>query len=101
MAGFVSMVQSRSGFSSTASNRPKISTCSVAPSSLGGSLLIVNNVRRAVPTLERGWANDGIDIRQALANSFTLEAGEILVSPAVSSPLSGRTFWAAYRNGAG
>jgi 2-polyprenyl-3-methyl-5-hydroxy-6-metoxy-1,4-benzoquinol methylase len=62
-----------------------------------GALFVANNVGRAVPTRERGWANDGIDIRQTLANTFELDAGETFQSPAVPSSLAGVTFWAAFK----
>jgi SAM-dependent methyltransferase len=67
----------------------------------GGGLLVLNNVHRAVPTRENGWANDGIDIRKTLGNTFVTQAEETLFSPVVPSSLSGITFWAAYRNGPG
>jgi SAM-dependent methyltransferase len=62
----------------------------------GGALFVANNVHRAVPTRESGWANDGIDIRTTLTNTFALQAGETFYSPAVPSSLSGTTFWAAF-----
>lgn len=64
----------------------------------GGSLLVVNNIHRAVPTVEKGWANDGIDLRKSLENIFEKQADETLVSPTVPEALSGVTFWAAYKN---
>ena len=60
----------------------------------GGSLFVANNIYRAVPTREKGWANDGIDIRTTLSNTFALKAGELLQNPAVPSSLSGMTYWA-------
>ena len=62
----------------------------------GGSLFVANNLHRAVPTRESGWANDGIDIRTTLSNVFTLKAGETFQSPTVPSSLAGLTFWAAF-----
>src|SRR4051812_27353140 len=59
----------------------------------GGSLLVVNNIYRAVPTVEKGWANDGIDLRKSLASVFAVQADETLVSPKVAEALSGITFW--------
>jgi 2-polyprenyl-3-methyl-5-hydroxy-6-metoxy-1,4-benzoquinol methylase len=67
----------------------------------GGGLLVMNNLHRAVPTMEKGWANDGIDIRKTLSNTFALQAEETLVSPLVPAALSGVTFWASYKNGTG
>lgn len=65
----------------------------------GGGLFVINNIHRAVPTKEGGWANDGIDIRKTLSNTFSLQAEATLMSPLVPATLSGVTFWAALKNG--
>lgn len=62
----------------------------------GGSLFVANNIYRAVPTREKGWTNDGIDIRTTLSNTFAFKAGELFQSPAVPSSLSGMTYWGAF-----
>jgi cyclopropane fatty-acyl-phospholipid synthase-like methyltransferase len=62
----------------------------------GGGLFAVNNVHRAVPTRERGWVTDGIDIKAVLDGEFAPKAGALLVSPDVPASLSGITFWAMY-----
>jgi SAM-dependent methyltransferase len=61
-----------------------------------GRLFVVNNIHRAVPTRENGWANDGIDIRTTLTNTFALLGGETFHSPVVPTSLSGNTYWAAF-----
>jgi SAM-dependent methyltransferase len=63
----------------------------------GGGLFVVNNIHRAVPTKEAGWASDGIDIKGTLARIFSLQSEQTLVSPDVPSTLSGTTFWAAFK----
>src|SRR3984885_13668780 len=62
-----------------------------------GGLFVVNNIHRAVPTKEAGWASDGIDIKGTLARIFSLQSEQTLVSPDVPSTLSGTTFWAAFK----
>ena len=37
-----------------------------------GGLFVVNQRWRAVPTLEKGWANDGIDVGALLLTKFRL-----------------------------
>lgn len=63
----------------------------------GGRLGIVNNNGRAVPTKEKAWASDGVDVRGLLRDRFNeLEAGKL--APEVVTPsLSGNTFWAIYQ----
>jgi hypothetical protein len=64
-------------------------------------LFVVNNIHRAVPTKEAGWASDGIDIKGTLARIFSLQSEQTLVSPDVPSTLSGSTFWAAFKKAEG
>jgi cyclopropane fatty-acyl-phospholipid synthase-like methyltransferase len=64
-----------------------------------GGLFVVNNIHRAVPTKEAGWANDGIDIKGTIAKIFSLQSEQTLVSPDVPTTLSGSTFWAAFKKG--
>lgn len=60
-------------------------------------VFIVNNVGRAVPTVEDGWIDDGIDVRSALLDQFDLEA-EGRLDPAATTPaVSRHTFWARLR----
>jgi SAM-dependent methyltransferase len=58
---------------------------------------IVNNRGRAVPTVEDGWIDDGVDIRPLLLDSFELEA-EGRLDPELTTPAVARhTFWARLR----
>jgi SAM-dependent methyltransferase len=61
-------------------------------------LFIVNNLYRAVPTRERGWANDGIDIKQMLTENFTLQQEGRLPTEFTTESLSQMTFWASFQN---
>jgi cyclopropane fatty-acyl-phospholipid synthase-like methyltransferase len=62
----------------------------------GARLGIVNNKMRAVPTKEKAWASDGVDVRALLDDRFKeLVAGQL--SPEVVTPhLAAQTYWAIY-----
>lgn len=63
---------------------------------LGGKLFIVNEKRRALPTAEGFWADDGLDIRKMLSKQLKLVREDTL-NPAITTPgQSERTFWAIY-----
>lgn len=63
----------------------------------GGQLFVVNNVDRVVPTLERGWVDDSIDIKHVLelANFHELKTGE-LDPKIVPKCLHDGAFWGLY-----
>jgi len=65
---------------------------------LDGKFFIVNNERRVVPTLERGWVDDGIDIR-GLIRKMRLTEQEIgsLDHKIIPQTLVEEAFWALYR----
>ncbi|HEY9217682.1 MAG TPA: methyltransferase domain-containing protein [Phenylobacterium sp.] len=63
----------------------------------GGRLAIVNGKGRAVPTKERPWVSDGVDVRKLLAERFdVVEEGAL--DPAVigGEEMSQATFWGVY-----
>lgn len=63
----------------------------------GGMLAVVNNKHRSVPTKEKAWASDGVDVR-ALLNERFGEVNEGALEPSVVTPqLSANTYWAVYR----
>jgi len=62
----------------------------------GGRLLVVNNFHRAVPVVEKTWANDGFDVAAHLAATFTeLERGDLPASM-LGETLARLTFWGVY-----
>ena len=72
-----------------------------------GPLLVVNNIHRAVPMLERKlgpmgatvagtWANDGIDVKALVAREFALQDEGRLAADRIGSDLSRLTFWARF-----
>jgi SAM-dependent methyltransferase len=63
----------------------------------GAPLFIVNNHGRAVPTVEEGWVDDGIDIKALLREQFELDE-EGRLDPRMTTPdVSQHTFWARFR----
>jgi SAM-dependent methyltransferase len=62
----------------------------------GGRIGVVNNIGRVVPTLEKFWASDGIDVRQLLRDAFTpVEEGQ-LDAAHVGDVLARGAFWGVY-----
>jgi 2-polyprenyl-3-methyl-5-hydroxy-6-metoxy-1,4-benzoquinol methylase len=61
-------------------------------------IFILNNIYRAVPTVERSWANDGIDIKKMLAEQFTLRQQGQLPPEKTTDSLSKVHFWASFVN---
>lgn len=62
----------------------------------GGRVGIVNNKQRAVPTKEKAWTNDGVDVRKLLDERLSeIEAG-VLDEAIVSHDVSAFGFWAIY-----
>ncbi|HEX6842943.1 MAG TPA: methyltransferase domain-containing protein [Stellaceae bacterium] len=70
-------------------------------------LLVVNNIHRAVPMLERKlgpmgaamagtWANDGIDVKALVAREFALHDEGRLAPDRIGGDLSRLTFWATF-----
>lgn len=63
----------------------------------GGRFMMVNNLGRAVPTVEKFWANDGVDVRALIGDRFTeVETGR-LDAAAVSQTVADFSFWGLYR----
>jgi SAM-dependent methyltransferase len=63
----------------------------------GARLLVVNNSGRAVPTLEEGWIDDGIDIRALLAERFDAEREGRLAAEKTTPAIAQHAFWARLR----
>lgn len=63
----------------------------------GGGLAVVNNLRRAVPAVERRWADDGLDVRALLASTFAHKTTANLESGEVGKEIAAVTFWGVYR----
>lgn len=62
-----------------------------------GRLFVVNNLNRCVPT-DRGWYDDGIDLRGLLEKRFGPPESEGSLDPEiVGERTSATTFWAVYR----
>jgi SAM-dependent methyltransferase len=59
-----------------------------------GRLFVMNEIYRAVPTVEAGWQNDGIDLRSELGRGFTVVAEGTPAKEYTTPNLAGRCFWA-------
>jgi hypothetical protein len=62
----------------------------------GGHLAVVNNVRRAVPSVEIGWADDDVDVRAMLNGAFRVVRSGALDAQVVGQQVSETTFWATH-----
>lgn len=64
----------------------------------GGALLVLNEEARFLPTVERGFVHDGVDVRAVLAGVFGAPEREGRLDPAiVPAEFAARSFWAVYR----
>lgn len=61
-------------------------------------VFVLNNKWRAVPTVEKAWANDGIDIKTSLAEHFMLIHEGRLPPDKTTNSLSNIHFWAVFEN---
>jgi cyclopropane fatty-acyl-phospholipid synthase-like methyltransferase len=61
-------------------------------------LFIVNNLHRAVPTIEQGWASDGLDIKGMLGAQFVLQREGRIPQSVSSQIIAELTFWATFLN---
>ena len=65
----------------------------------GGDLFVANGNLRSVPTAERGWVNDDVDVKAMLAGEFeTVRLGGFAREQTTDIIAEG-TFWGAYRRG--
>lgn len=61
-----------------------------------GQFFLVNNINRAIPTIEKPWASDGVDVRELLGEALAEREVGALDAAAVGAVLSSATFWAVY-----
>lgn len=62
-----------------------------------GGFFVLNAIRRCVPTVEKGWVNDGIDLKSLLGREFTLRAEGTPAVEHTSPNTAAKNFWAAFR----
>lgn len=62
----------------------------------GGRFMVVNNLRRAVPSVESGWADDGKDLRRILEGMFSPIDHGSLDGQVVGAQVADNAFWAVY-----
>ena len=58
---------------------------------------MVNNKDRAVPTVEEGWVDDGLDVKSLLDERFELQQHGQLLAAKTTPLISAHTFWARYK----
>jgi 2-polyprenyl-3-methyl-5-hydroxy-6-metoxy-1,4-benzoquinol methylase len=63
-----------------------------------GRLFVFNNKQRVVPTRERGWTDDGIDLRAMLCNEFALLNEGTHPLEHTTPLIVKHTYWAAFAN---
>jgi SAM-dependent methyltransferase len=63
----------------------------------GADFFLLNNVYRAVPTREKAWVNDGLDIKAMVGERFAMQREGIPPLEKTPKDLVGIIFWAAYR----
>lgn len=63
----------------------------------GGDVFVLNNVYRAVPTKERAWVNDGLDIKSLLRDRFSPQKEGVPPEEITPRDLRGIIFWASFR----
>jgi SAM-dependent methyltransferase len=63
----------------------------------GGSLFVVNGKRRAVPTVEEGWVDDGVDVKALLDERFDIQREGQLLAAKTTPLIAEHTFWACYQ----
>jgi SAM-dependent methyltransferase len=62
----------------------------------GGDLFVVNQRVRAVPTVEHGWLDDGLDVFGLLRATFEVRAEGPLAAAHTTDVLAGVASWAAF-----
>jgi SAM-dependent methyltransferase len=63
----------------------------------GGDLFVVNQRNRAVPTVERGWLDDGLNVSALLREAFDPQAEGRLAAVSTTRVLARVATWATYR----
>jgi cyclopropane fatty-acyl-phospholipid synthase-like methyltransferase len=63
----------------------------------GANVFILNNVHRAIPTREKAWVNDGIDIKAMLARHFSMLSEGKPLEEKTPRDLINIIFWALFQ----
>jgi hypothetical protein len=58
---------------------------------------VVNNLGRAIPTVEAGWKSDHLDVRGLLRQTFTMASEGALDAAIVTPYVAQQTFWGVYQ----
>ena len=63
----------------------------------GADFFLLNNIYRAVPTREKAWVNDGLDIKAMVGERFAIQREGIPPLERTPKDLVDIIFWGAYR----
>jgi len=63
----------------------------------GANVFILNNIHRAIPTREKAWVNDGIDIKAMLARHFSMLSEGKPLEEKTPRDLINIIFWALFQ----
>jgi SAM-dependent methyltransferase len=63
----------------------------------GAPLFVTNSVHRSVPTLEKSWVNDGLDVKALLAAEFDPAEEGRLAPERTTEILAAVCYWATFR----
>jgi SAM-dependent methyltransferase len=66
----------------------------------GAEFFLLNNIYRAVPTREKPWVNDGLDIKALVGEHFAIQREGIPPLERTPRDLVDIIFWAAYKKDA-
>lgn len=66
----------------------------------GAAVFVLNNLYRAVPTREKAWVNDGLDIKAMLGERFATRREGVPPVEKTAKDLVGIIFWASYEKAA-
>jgi hypothetical protein len=62
-----------------------------------GRFFLVNNFNRAVPTIEHGWFDDGLDVKEMVCEEFDPREEGRLAEEKTSPNISKGGYWASFR----
>jgi cyclopropane fatty-acyl-phospholipid synthase-like methyltransferase len=64
---------------------------------VGGDVFVLNNIHRAVPTAEKSWVHDGLQIRTLLSEKFAIWESGTLPPDKIAPAVARIHFWARFR----
>ena len=62
-----------------------------------GSFFLVNNLRRAVPTVSHGWFDDGLDVKEMVSDACVLVEEGLLDAEKTTPQVARHCYWAHFQ----